>query len=174
MKTLLKRTLPCLAVLAIPLFLLNGCVGYKLGSMLPADIKTVYIPMFVNKTTEPMIEIDATDAAIREIQQDGSLRVVNEEEADAVLEVTLTSYTLSPLAYDKTAKTKADEYRMTLVASVVLKRRATDEVVVENPAVPGESTFLIEGDFTTSKARGLPEAAKDLAHMIIQQVVEAW
>ena len=55
---------------------LTGCASYQLGSMLPNDIKTVYVPTFINKTGEPMIESEATQAAIRELQKDGSLKVV--------------------------------------------------------------------------------------------------
>lgn len=152
-----------------------GCMGYRLGSMLPKDIRTVYIPTFVNKTTEPMIENATTDAAIREFQQDGSLKVVrNPEDADAILEVVLTSYTLDPISYDATEKTTANEYRMTITASLFLKRRATGQIIVDRPSVYGDSTFPIAGDFTSSQTIGLPEAADKLAQRVVEQVTEAW
>ncbi|HBA85075.1 MAG TPA: hypothetical protein DCZ95_13365 [Verrucomicrobia bacterium] len=153
---------------------LTGCAGYRLGSMLPPDIKTVYVPTFINRTTEPMIETETTAAVIRQLQQDGSMKVVSSEEADAVLEVTVKNYELEPLAYSEVDKTTANEYRIRLTAAVVLRRLSPDEVVVEAPSVQGESTFLMEGDFTTSKQRGLPAAAADLAHSIVERVVEAW
>ena len=153
----------------------TGCAGYRLGSMLPPDIKTVFVPTFVNRTTEPMIEIDTTAAAIRQLQQDGSLKVVgNESEADTVLEVTLTKFELEPLSYSEQEKTTANEYRMRLTATILLRRTVTDEVVVEAPGVQGESTFFVTGDFTTSKQQGMPEAANDLGHSIVEQIVEAW
>jgi outer membrane lipopolysaccharide assembly protein LptE/RlpB len=154
---------------------LTGCAGYRLGSMLPADIKTVYVPTFVNRTTEPMIEIDCTAAAIRQLQQDGSLKVVGQvDQADAILDVTLRKFELEPLAYSETEKTTANEYRMRLTASVVLRRTMPDQIVVDAPGVQGESTFFVTGDFTTSKQQGLPPAANDLGHSIVEQIVEAW
>lgn len=154
--------------------LLTGCAGYQLGSMLPPDIKTVYVPTFVNKTQEPLIEVDTTQAAIEEFQRDGSLRVVNEDQADAVLEVTLREYRIQPVAYRTDQKTSAKEYRITIFASVLLKRRGTDAVVAENPRVKGETVFPFSGDLTSSKLTGLPNVAEDLAHNIVEQVVEAW
>lgn len=169
MKSLVQMSSLLLAVL------LAGCASYQLGSMLPDDIKTVYVPTFVNKTSEPMIETEATQAAIRELQKDGSLKVVSApEEADTLLTVTLTDYQLTPLKYERDKNTTADEYRLTLTAQVVLTRRTTDKVVSENPRVQGEADLPISGDFTTSKKQGLPDAAEDLAHNIVECIVEAW
>jgi hypothetical protein len=155
--------------------LLTGCASYQLGSMLPDDIKTVYVPTFINKTSEPMIETEATQGTIRELQKDGSLKVVGTpEEADTLLIVTLTDYQLTPLKYERDLNTTADQYRMTLTAQVVLTRRTTDKVVAENPRVQGEADFPIAGDFTSSKKQGLPNAALDLAHNIVEIIVETW
>jgi hypothetical protein len=168
----------CLAQLGFLLMLavlLTGCASYQLGSMLPDDIKTVYVPTFVNKTTEPLIETEATQAAIRELQKDGSLKVVSApEDADTLLSVTLTDYRLTPLKFERELNTTADQYRLTLTAQVVLTRRTTDKVVSENPRVQGETDFPIAGDFTTSKRVGLPGAAEDLAHHIVETIVETW
>jgi hypothetical protein len=170
MKSLIP--LSCLSMLAV---LLTGCASYQLGSMLPDNVKTVYVPTFINKTSEPMIESEATQAAIRELQKDGSLSVVGTpEEADTLLTVTLTDYRLTPLKYERDLKTTADQYRLTLTAQVVLTRRTTDKVVSENPRIQGEADFSIAGDFTSSKKLGLPNAAADLAHNIVESVVETW
>ena len=174
LKTDWSRMLMALAGVALLALGMSGCVGYRVGSMLPPDIATVYVPTFVNRTSEPQIEVEATRAAIAEFQKDGSLRVVDPETADAILEVTMTGYEASPLSYDDDNRTSANEYRLTLTVSIVLKRRATDEILTEAVGIQGESTFRIAGDFTSSKQTGLPKAAKDLAHDIVEKVVEAW
>ncbi|MFH0954294.1 MAG: LptE family protein [Verrucomicrobiota bacterium] len=154
---------------------LSGCVGYRLGSMLPKEIRSVYIPTFVNETQEPLIERDTTDAAIREFQKDGTLQVAGSPEtADTVLTVTLTGYELSPISYDTARRTTANEYRITLTAAAVLTSRATGQVVAEAAKVQGESTFDVASDMTTMKRQNLPKAAADLAHGLVETVVEAW
>ena len=152
----------------------TGCAGYRLGSMLPEDIKTVYVPTIVNKSSEPQVEADITQALIQDIQRDGSLRVVNQDQADTVLVVTLRSYTLEPVAYRTDQRTSAREYRIVLNASLLMTRRGTGAVVVEAPNVRGEFVFPVAGDLSSSKLRGLPQAAEDLAHNIVEKVVEVW
>ncbi len=174
-----KPTSLSLAAAALLLGLLGGltgCVGYRLGSMLPPDIKTVYIPTFENKTTEPLIEAECTAAAIRQFQTDGSLRIVgDEQQADSILKVKLTSYTLEPIAYNASRKTTANEYRMTILANLMLTRRdATNQVIAEATMVKGEALTEVTGDFTSTKLLFLPECAKDLAKRLVENVTEAW
>ena len=161
--------------LAIAVLFQMGCVGYRLGSMLPSDIRTVYVYPVMNQTDEPLIETEVTRAVIQEIQKDGSLRVVREpSEADAHLRSILTGYALSPLAYSDARRTTTEEYRLLLTASVVLTRRGSNAIVVEVPQVSGESTFLLTGDLTSSKRTGLPDAAADLGRRMVSSLVEAW
>ncbi len=154
---------------------LTGCVGYRLGSMLPKDIVSVYIPTFVNNTDEPLIEIDATRAAIEEFQKDGSMKIARSaDDATAILKVTLTRYELTPISYDFTKKTAANEYRLKVYATILMTRKATNQVLVESPSISGETTFPLSGDFTTTKRLNMPQAAQDLAQNIVSAVVEAW
>jgi outer membrane lipopolysaccharide assembly protein LptE/RlpB len=172
-----NSTLHRLALLlpAAVCLILQGCVGYQLGSMLPADIRSVYIPTFANKTAEPLIEFDTTQAAIQAFQRDGSIEVSGgPETADAVLNVTILDYDLAPVGFDRERKTKTDEYRLTLTVSLNLVRQANQQIVVESPRVQGDYTFTVSGDLTSSKKSALPQAAQDLAHDIVETVVEAW
>ncbi len=159
---------------ALAALLLNSCAGYKLGSMLPPDIQTVYVPTFINKTKEPLIEIDTTQKAIQEIQRDGSLKVASKESADAILQVTLTDYSLTPVRYDTQHTTQTKEYRLWLTANLVLKRAKDDKVIVDRPMVRGQAVFEVLGDLTSSKLIALPLAAQDLARNVIATCVEEW
>jgi hypothetical protein len=154
---------------------MTGCVGYRLGSMLPPDIKTVHVPSFVNETSEPLVDVECTRAVIENIQLDGSLKIAGEDFADTVLTVVVYGYDLKPVAFSKQRqRTRAEEYRLILTARVLLKRRMTGEVVVENPAVRGDATFEVLGNLPQSKRNALPRAADDLAHQIVKRVVEVW
>ncbi len=164
---------PILAGLALTLTLC-GCAGYQLGSTLPPDIQSVCIPTFVNRTTEPQIEDDMSDATIAQVQLDGSLEVTDCARADTILTVILQSYTVDAISYEQDDVTTAKEYRARVTASIVLRRRSTDEVIVDDPAVPGETTFLVIGDMSSSKRTALPSLSEDLANEIVNRVTEAW
>ncbi|HMP74047.1 MAG TPA: LPS assembly lipoprotein LptE [Kiritimatiellia bacterium] len=165
--------LPLAAALAL-LLLGAGCAGYRVGSMLPGDIKTVHVPTFINQTSEPLIEVDATQATLRRIQQDGSLTVATESEADAILTVVLTEYRLEPVVFRKDRRSAAQEYRLNLVANMVLRRTSDQSVVVESPRVIGDHVFEVFGDLSSSKLRANPNASEDLARRIVERLVEYW
>lgn len=159
----------CIAALSI-----SGCAGYRLGSMLPADIRTVYVPTFINATDEPLIELETTRAAVNTIQRDGSLRLAPEDEADAILNVTLTEFRMQALAFDRTRRAAANEYRLFLTADAVMTRRTTGEVIARHGRITGDTTFIFTGDLTSAKQDALPRAAEDLAQLVISRMVETW
>ena len=163
-----------ISALSALLVSLTGCVGYQLGSMLPKDIQTVYVPTFVNATSEPFLETETTRAAIREIQRDGSLRIADEKDADSVLFVKIVSYELSPLVYEQSNRSRPSQYRAITYADVVLQRRSNGEILARKRGLRGDTTFDFSGDITTAKRNALPQVATDLAHDIIELIVETW
>ena len=44
-----------LTLLILLLTLLPGCSGYRLGSMLPSNVKSVYVRIAKNSTQEPQL-----------------------------------------------------------------------------------------------------------------------
>ena len=152
----------------------GGCAGYRVGSMLPKNIKTVYVPTFENKTDEPLIEGQVTSAVISQIQRDGSLKVVSREQADSILKVCLNRFILTPIGYSKASQSQPNEYRIVLSASYVLTDARTGKVLSEHARAEGESLAPVLGDLSSSKRAALPEASRTLALDIVNKLVETW
>jgi hypothetical protein len=150
-----------------------GCVGYRLGTTLPPGVKSIYVPSFVNQTEEPQVDTVATQAAIREFQRDGTVERADADTADAVLQVTVVRYTLEPLRFDRDRAKTAREYRLRLTAKLEFKRIDTGEVLAERK-VQGEADFELLGNLASAKIEALPDAAEDLAHDIVETIVEHW
>lgn len=153
--------------------ILSGCAGYRVGSTLPKAVRTVSLSI-INKTDEPSIEVAVMKALRAELQMDGRLEVRSSEVADAALTVTLTKFDLEALAFNRTKGALAEEYRMTLTASAVLRDAESNEVILENPAVRGEAEFPYVADLTSVKRGALPEAAGDLARKVVSTTVTGW
>jgi len=160
-------------LLFFSIFCFAGCAGYRLGSTLPPDVRSVYVPLFENKSREPLLENQATAATIAELQKDGTLKVVNAGQADVVLECVLTSISLNPLRYNRSDPTKPNEYRLTLNVSYILRRTRNREVLSEGTAI-GEGTFPFTGNLGSAKQTAMPAATQDLAKRIVERVIEAW
>lgn len=154
--------------------LLAGCMGYQLGGTRPDDMETVYLAPVINATTEPAIELQATHALLQRIQFDGRLKVRNSpESADAVIEVKLTDYTLTAITYRDDLKTTAEQYRIRITGTAVLKNAKTGEILSESTTY-GETRFPFASDLTTSKRTALPRAMQELAKFMVDDLVERW
>lgn len=152
--------------------ILAGC-GYRLGTSLPEGFDSIYVAPFINKTSEPAVENEATRATINDFLKDGTLEVVDKESADLALTTTITGYELDALQYDEETAATPEEYRLTIAAKVVLENGVTGDIMMTANRI-GQSTFFMSGDLTTSKNDALPEACEDLAHRIVESVVEYW
>lgn len=159
--------------LAVLLPVLGGCAGYRLGSTLPPGIRTIYVATFVNATREPRLETATTSATLQELHRDGTLEVTDAARADSVLEVTLVSYSLEPLRYRKDREKTTREYRLWLTADIHFKKTQDNSTLLTR-RVRGWATFELEGDLSVAKRRALPKASRDLAHEIVESVVEYW
>ena len=101
-----------LAVLALAL---GGC-GYSFRGNLPPHIRTVAVPVFVNRTQEPALENTITAAVVDAFVNSGRLRVVPLGQADSVLEGEIIGYTLVPLAFDRNINIQ--EYRLVVTLNL--------------------------------------------------------
>ena len=157
------------------LALVAGCASdYKLGTTLPPDLRDVYVPSVQNQSLEPTIHQDATRALLREIRRDGTLNLITDEtSATTVLEVTILKFTMSALTYQRNDKHTGRDYRGTVTAHVVFRKRATGTVLFEGD-VSGEEDFDASGDLTSAKRRMMPEACKDLAEHIVDSCISLW
>ena len=166
---------PAIGALAVCMAAGSGCtaLGYRLGSTLPRDIRTIHVATFVNETREPQLEAETTRAVIEELQRDGNLRVVPLGQEDTRLEVRLVDFTQEPLRYDRDRPKTSREFRMRIAAKMILRRRGGEEVLTERQ-LTGEATFESMGEITTAKRDAIPRASADLAHRIVKAIVEYW
>ena len=161
------------SLLALPL-LLAGCVGYQFGTSLPNSYKTLCVKTFVNKTGEPNLEFAATQHALQAFQRDGSLSVTDADSADLILETTLTDARFEAVRFAKKRTATAQEYRMTVEATLTLTDRKAGVALIAKRKVAGEATFETTGDMQQARLTAQPHVARDLALKIVKNVVEYW
>ncbi|MBI3609507.1 MAG: LptE family protein [Nitrospirae bacterium] len=158
--------------------LLSGC-GYHLsGSVrLPADIRTIAVPVFHNQTFEPTLENAVTTAVKQEFLTNGRLLVVNDSEAaDLVLKGTLTSFGLTPLSFDRT-KSVVLEYRVYIRAAVAVEDRRTQKVLWQDSGMESSAEYLVNPDTAANRVaqdRAIAEASKQFAENVIHRVLEGF
>ena len=149
-------------------------MGYQLGGSRPEGIETVHLAPVINATTESAIELQVTHALRQRIQFDGRLKLRNSSDsADAIIEVKLTDYSLTAIAFRDDLRTTPEQYRMRITGTATLKDAETGETLSESTTY-GETRFYFESDLTTSKRNALPKAAQELAKFMVDDLIERW
>lgn len=106
-KNIMKiKYLKSIFIIFVIFCIITACSRIPLSRTLPLEIKSVYVPMFKNKTQEPGLEELATNFTIEEILADGRLNVVKKGNSDAWLEVTIKHFSNKPQTFD------ADEFNI--------------------------------------------------------------
>jgi outer membrane lipopolysaccharide assembly protein LptE/RlpB len=128
-----------------------GC-GYQwVGkeTHVPEGIRAVAIPTFVNKTFEPGLEIQFTQAFLTEFIRDRRVKVVDRRVSDTVLEGIITHFAVAVVSFDRSGL--ATEYQATLIADVTLKR-ATGEVLWQERNISETAWYRVSSSALTSEA----------------------
>lgn len=136
------------------LIIITSC-GYSFtgsGSVLPADIKTVYIPQVKNNSSESGLTQVVTEALRDEFEKYGALYVVSSlREADMVLDasvIDVTRKTRTSTSFDDTAL----QYETQLTIGAILKR-VTGQILWRNSRINVSSSYgTASGSVVTSSA----------------------
>ncbi len=142
-----------LAALALA-FLLGGC-GYTVGGTLPADIKTISVPIFQNLTREPAVEGLITRAVVEAFSTNGRLKVVPSSEADAVLDGEVVGYSVFSIAFDQNSNVR--QYRLVVSVNLQLRDRRKNEVLFRQSGVREQVDFRVQN--AVSQTISLEETA---------------
>jgi lipopolysaccharide assembly LptE-like protein len=161
--------------LLLPLLLAllaNGC-GYSTRGHLPADIKTVAVPVLGNRTMRPFVETEMTRALADAFATDGRLRLAAREVADAVLEGEVTGYELVSIAFDPAANVRL--YRLVVTMNVRVRDVRRNTVLFRHDNLSEKADFRVSGDVSETISReeiGLLAATRDIARAVVALAIE--
>jgi hypothetical protein len=170
-------------VIVAALLLQTGC-GYTLagrGSFLPAYIKRIGIPNFANNTAIFDLDRRVTDRVRAEFISRGQWVVVPDETGvDAVVIGTITSVTLTPIAFNQ--QQQATRYSLAMTGSVEFKDLQSNKTIWSNPSMqyheefqtPSETTTLDVSSFFGQDANALDRLSNEFARALVSAVLEAF
>jgi curli biogenesis system outer membrane secretion channel CsgG len=177
MTNLRKHTI---AVAAFCLLSLFSC-GYHFsqeGGILPQGVKTIAIPVFVNSTFEPYVDVDVTKAVVEEFLTDGRLKVVSTDDADVVMRGKVTKFELIPQTYS--VDPYVTSYNVVISVTIVLIDGKTQQVLMQDTTIGtvfNSSYAVTLGDISATKkakSAAITSASKDLASSIRSRILEGF
>jgi len=171
----------CLCLLSVASSL--GC-GYSLagrGSFLPASIRTIGVPLFVNSTQVLEIERRLTEGVRSEFIGRGKYRVLPEAAgADAVLTGEITSITLTPSSFNE--QQLATRYVITVTTKLEFKDVGADTILWSNPAwqfreeyeVTNATTATEPNAFLRQETNALDRITQNFSRAVVSAILEAF
>lgn len=145
------------------------------GSVLPADVKRIYIPLTENETTEANLARIVTEALQDRFERYGVVEVVDKiTEADAVLKTKIISVTKDT----KTSTSGTDtalQYDIKMVISAELQR-VTGQILWSNRAISAAQTYGATGSVVVTSSADFALSslsASDLSGMSSREVARS-
>ncbi len=167
----MRGTLRALAA-AVACLLIAGC-GYSVTNNLPPHIKTVAVPIFANRTQEPAVENLITRAVVEAFTTNSGLKVVNPEDASAILEGEIVGYQLQPLAFNQAANVR--EYRLVVTLNLRFRDVRTNTLLLDEKGVQEKADFRAASAVAVSIATeqfALRQAATDIGRAIVNLAID--
>jgi hypothetical protein len=160
------------ALLIVACLAVAAC-GYTVRGNLPGHIKTVAIPIFVNRTAVPAVESLITAAVVEAFTTNGRLRVVTRERADAILEGEVVGYQLEPLAFDPSANVR--QYRLVVTLNLRFRDVRDNQLLFEESGVQEQADFALAGTVAANIALedvAVRRAAIDIGRAVVSLAVD--
>ena len=168
-------------VLALGLVvLLAGCGYHQVGaaSHIPANVRTLGVPIFVSKVQAYNTETAFTQAVVREFNTRTNYRVVTGADADhsdAVLRGTILTETVAPLTYDSSSG-QTSSYLVNVTASVQLVAH-DGRVLYKNDAFAWREQYQSTQDFSgfvQEDGAAVRRMGRDFAQALVSDMLESF
>ena len=131
------------------------------------------MPFFENNTTEPSLEISVTEKIIQNLVDDNTLKVVGEDEADAVLEGSIIDFKNVPFSFNM--ELDAEEYHVELTIQISLFNRRLNEPIWEKKTIKGDGSYFLEvSESGLTYEDALTEAIDEITDQILNLTVQDW
>jgi Lipopolysaccharide-assembly len=168
------------AVWAVALLACVGCAGYRMGtaSLFPADIETVYVPIFQSDSYRRGMGERLTELVIKEIEQRTPYKVVSSPDADSILTGKITNDTKRVTIEDKYDQPR--DVQMNFVVQVSWVDRKGDLVSQGgNVPIPSQTVELSQtsdqiAEFGQSTTTAQQQTLERLARQIVSLMENPW
>ena len=151
---------------ALATLCIGGCAYYSTSGGLLGGIRSIGIPVADNQTSEFAVAERLTELADSLYTEDGQLRVVDEESADALLLLNVISIEDRPHTY--TTAEQTEQYRFAVLVAAELVKVEDGEVLLALAELEGWGTY----DAALSEEEGRDPAVERALEMVLEELVD--
>ncbi|HEX4577219.1 MAG TPA: LPS assembly lipoprotein LptE [Edaphobacter sp.] len=158
---------------------LTGCGYHQAGSAthIPANVRTLAVPIFATNAQAYHTEMAFTQATIRELNTRTKYHILNAatDDADATLRGTILTQTIAPLTYDASTG-QSSSYLVSITAKVLLTAH-DGRVLYRNDAILYREQFQSTQDlsgFIQEDGYAVKRVAHEFAQAIVSDMLESF
>lgn len=152
-----------------------GCLKYSFtGTSIPEGVKTVYIPFFPDQSNSGLGDLSdrLNTALIERFINQSKLQLANsEEDADAVIDGTINSYSNRPFSIS--GDEVANQNQVQIGVKGVFRYKAEDKTVY-NKNFTGNYTYDPTDDPINGETTAADEALQQIANNMFNDAVSSW
>ena len=152
-----------------------GCSYSPNPTAFPTHLSTIAVPVFQNRTTQPTLEQQMTQAVIDKFIKNSKLRVVGEDQADLVVTGSMSAYKNAVFGFN--AREQAQEYQVQVTAVVTVKDRVKNRELWKDDALTRTANYFVVstgGQPAQTEDDGRAAAIDKLADAILSRTTETW
>jgi outer membrane lipopolysaccharide assembly protein LptE/RlpB len=169
-----------LAGSSLAILMLTGCGYHQVGSAahVPANVRTLAVPIFVSKVQAYNTETVFTQAVVRELNTRTQYRILPSSDGtatDAVLRGTILTETVSPLTYDSSSG-QTSSYVVSVTANVQLVAH-DGTVLYNNDAFAWREQYQSTQDlsgFVQEDGAAVRRMGRDFAQALVSEMLESF
>jgi hypothetical protein len=148
-----------------------GCANYRWGTSVPAEYRTVSVPVFENTTEVSELGPMVTQYALREFQREGTFKIARAGNAAVEVQGVITKFSRYGVAYDRSMGSRASEYSYTVSADVTFVDKRNGKILRECRGLQAETSFLVQDDLLTGQKNAAARIADDFAKQIVNEAL---
>jgi hypothetical protein len=166
---------PILLVLAATVLIISGCspAGYSFDPVYDTSIESIAVPVWDNRTFNPGIEAELTEAVIKEIQRTTRWPVSRRDEAATTLTGVVTDAKLRPLSTRRDTGL-VQEVAVQLVVDFTWTDTRTGEVLLARRGFTAAESFVPARPVGENLELGRHAVVQELARDIVAELRSNW
>ena len=157
-----------------------GCAGYRFGaaSLYPADIQTIYVPMFQSDSYRRDLAERITEAVCKEIERRTEYKVVNNPNADSVLSGRLLNETKRIIVESPTDEPRESQVEFFMEVTWLDRQGAllaqSQKVPLPGTVANITQTSNVVPEVGQSIATGQQDVISRIAYQVVSMMETPW
>lgn len=152
-----------------------GCLRYSFtGTSIPEGVNTVFIPFFPDQSNSGYGDLSdrLNEALIERFVNQSKLQLANnQEDADAILDGSIVSYSNRPFSIGGDEQADQNQVKITVRATFTYR---TDDEEVYSKSFEGNFTFDPTEDPINGEVEAADEALDQIANNMFNDAVSSW